>query len=84
MGHNVGFLQYGDSPKGAFPLRAWPEYSRLGGQIYEEPLPPGVVSGGGLVAGFRRPAKEDSLLGLRDEKDLTEILMMALGSEIIN
>lgn len=80
----MNFLQFGDSPKGAFPLRAWPEYSRLGGQIYEEPLPPGVGPGGGLVAGFRRSVKEDSLPGLRDEKDLTEMLMMALGSGIIN
>jgi len=82
----VNFLYYGDIPQRAFPLRAWPQFSRVGRQITEEPpsYHPRPGGGGILRAGFRRSEKESDLTGIQDEKDIIEILLIGLGAGIIN
>ena len=82
----MNFLTYGDSPQRGFPLRAWPQYSRVGGQITGEPpfYPPRPGGGGIVKAGFRRPQEKRDLAGIQDDKDITEILMIGLESGIIH
>lgn len=83
---NVDFLLYSDSPQRAFPLRAWPQFSRVGEQIPEGSTSYSSRSGGGgiLKAGFRRPEKEIDVTGIQDEKDIIEVLLIGLGSGIIH
>lgn len=82
----MNFLYYGDSPQRAFPLRAWPQFSRVGSEITTETPTYHPSSGGGgiLKAGFRRPEKEIDVTGIQDEKDIIEVLLIGLGSGIIH
>lgn len=77
MGRSMNFLELGDEPRFAEPLKAWPQYSRVGYEFEAD------YSSGSSSSNVK-PSRDfwhEQLL--REDKELLVLLMVAVKTGVI-